>query len=64
MEQELRFELVLGRLALLKKKTFGRIMSNFRGQLFQVSVGKKNCSVRTIKLHKMKLKKYFFSKKI
>ena len=29
MEQELRFGLDLGRLALLKKKTFGPIMSNF-----------------------------------
>ena len=34
MEQELRFGLDLGRLALLKKKRFGPIMSNFLGRCF------------------------------
>ena len=40
MEQELRFGLDLGRLALLKKP-FGSIMSNFWGRFFQVFVGRK-----------------------
>ena len=34
MEQELRFGLDLGPLALLKKKRFGTIMSNFLGLFF------------------------------
>ena len=42
MEQELRFGLDLDQLALLKKKTFGLIMSNFWGRFFQVFLGKKN----------------------
>ena len=36
MEQELRFGLDLGRLALLEKKGFGTIMSNFLGRFSQV----------------------------
>ena len=44
MEQELRFGLDLGRLALLKKK-FGTIMSNFLGKFFQVFMGKKNKNI-------------------
>ena len=40
MEQELRFELDFGRLALLKKRS-GPIMSNFLGLFFQVFMDKK-----------------------
>ena len=39
MEQELRFGLKLGRLAILKKE-FGPIVSNFWGRFFHVFVGK------------------------
>ena len=43
MEQELRFGLDSGRLALLKKKRFGPIMSNFLGRFFfLIFNGKKN----------------------
>ena len=42
MEKELRFGLDLGRLAILKKKRFGPIVSNFLGQFFQVFMGKIN----------------------
>ena len=41
MEQELRFGLDLGRLALLKKKLGQLLMSNFRGRFFQVFVVEK-----------------------
>ena len=42
MEQEMKFGLDLGRLALLKKKnTFGPIMSNILVWFFQVFMGKK-----------------------
>ena len=42
-------------------------MSNFLGQFFQVYMGKKktkNISALTNKMHKMKLKKYVFLKKL
>ena len=68
MEQELRFGLDLRRLAVLKKKRFGPIMSNFLGRSFQVFMGKKTKKVKTFvhtkKLRKMKLKYFFFRKKI
>ena len=71
MEQELRFGLDLGRLAILKKKGLGRLWATFDGGFFMFSEAKKvgffskHRSVRTKKLHKMKLKKYFwFLKKI
>ena len=40
MEQNMRFGLILGRLAILKKK-LGTIMSNFLGRFFHVFMGKK-----------------------
>ena len=40
MEHELRFGLDLGRLAVLKKKGSGPIMSNFLGWFFQLFVVK------------------------
>ena len=42
MEQELSFGLDLGQLALLKKKQFGPIMSNFLGGCFHVFMDIKN----------------------
>ena len=42
MDKKLRFGLDLGRLALLKKKRFGAIMSNFLGRFFSSFHGKKN----------------------
>ena len=42
MEQELRFGLDLGRLAVMKKKGSAPIMSNFWGFFFHVFRGKKN----------------------
>jgi len=54
----------LGWFALLKKKTFGLIMSTtFESGYFKFLWAKKkniNCSIRTRKLHKLKLKKIFF----
>ena len=59
MEQNMRFGLILGRLAILKKNG-GPIMSNIWGWFFHVFRGKKkfkilfkNCSIRTKTLHKM-----------
>ena len=54
MEQILRFGLDLGQLAVLK-----RFFSCFQVQK-NLIVFKKHCSVRTKKLHKMKLKFFFF----
>ena len=66
MKQELRFGLDFGRLAILKKK-IGPIMSNFLGCFFHVFKVKKKKkienivhSVRTKKLHTMKLEKLKF----
>ena len=67
MEQNMRFGLILGRLAVLKKK-IGSIMSNFCGRFFHVFVGKqkcwnlknKHCSVCTKKLHYISFIKSFF----
>ena len=42
VEQELRFGLGLGRLELLKKQTFGPIMSNFLGRFFSCFHWQKN----------------------
>ena len=42
MEQEVRFGLDLGRLALLKKTTFGPIMSIFLKLVFSSFYGQKN----------------------
>ena len=41
MEQNVRFGLILGRLAMLKIKKIGPIMSNFQGVFFMFS-GSKN----------------------
>ena len=56
MEQKMRFGLVLGWLAILKRKNW----ATFEGSFFMFSGAIfffKHCSVRTKKLHKMKLKK-------
>ena len=45
MEQSMRFGLILGRLAILKKKSFGPIMSNFWDGFFHVFIGKTNVKV-------------------
>ena len=55
MEQKLRFELVLGRLAVLKKMAnyeqfFGSIMLCFHGKIFYHFFSIKYCSVRTKKV--------------
>ena len=63
MEQKWRFGLYLGRLAILKKENIWAnneqllrpVFSSFRGQKNRKKVKKKHCSVRTKKLHKMKL---------
>ena len=64
-EQKMRSELALGRLAILKK--WGRLRATFEGSFFMFSGAKKlliflkkRCSVRTKKLHKMKLKMIIF----
>ena len=41
MEQELRFGLDLGRLALLKKKYLGRLLATFEAYFFKFSWGKR-----------------------
>ena len=63
MEQELRFGLDLGQLALLKKRVWANYeqllrvaFSCFRGQFFFFNF-QKLCSVRTKKLHKIELRK-------
>ena len=55
MEQELRFGLDLGRLALLKKKHLGIFGGQFLEVLMVKKIKLKHCSFRTKKLHKMKL---------
>ena len=66
MEQNMRFGLVLGWLAILKKPIRGPIMSNFWGQFFHVFMGKnkvnsfKYCSVCTKKLLDIYLMILFF----
>ena len=42
MEQELRFGLDLGRLAVLKNKGLGRLGATFEGAFFMFSGAKKN----------------------
>ena len=71
MEQKMRFGLLLGRLAILKKKKFGPIMNNFWGRFFHVFGCKKNeiffwkcCSIRTEKLHNINLRTKLKKKKI
>ena len=49
MEQELRFGLDLGLLALMKKKRFGPIMSNFLGQFFYEQKKTKNIAAFALK---------------
>ena len=63
MEQEFRFGLDLGQLAVLKKRVWAdyeqllRVFFHvFRGKKIKKSF-KNHCSVRTRKLHKMKLRK-------
>ena len=59
MEQKLRFGLVLGQLALLKQ-ILGRLQVTFEGSFSMFLWAKKikkYYSVRTKKLHKMKVKK-------
>ena len=63
MEQKMRFELVLGRLAILKKKIWAdyeqlltAVFSCFHGQK-KFKIFLKNPSIRTEKLHEMKVRK-------
>ena len=64
MEQELRFGLDLGRLALLKKKDIWADYEQLLRPVFfmgqRKKKKKKHFSVRTKKLHTMKLKSFFF----
>ena len=69
MEQELKFGLDLGRLAVLKKKVWADYEQLLRAFFFKFSGAKSNlkfflkhCSICTKKLHKMKLKSISFSK--
>jgi hypothetical protein len=62
MEQELRFGLDLGQLALHTEKKIGSIMSNFLGRFFQVFMGKKNLKIKNIVVFFKRLKKYCFFK--
>ena len=64
MEQKMRFGLVLGWLAILKKKMGADyeqllrvVFSCFQGQKNNLKYFGKCCSVRTKKLHKMKVRK-------
>ena len=59
----MRFGLVLGRLAILKKQIWGQLSTTFEGGFFMFSVEKnifffffEYCSVHTKKLHKMKVR--------
>ena len=70
MEQELRFGLDLGRLAVLKKRVWANyeqllrvFFSVFRGET-NVKKFLKHCSLRAKKVHKMKLKNIFFSENL
>ena len=67
MEQSMRFGLILGRLAILKKKSFGPIMSNFWGGFFMFSLAKqmlkffeKHCSFHTKMLRNIFFIEIFF----
>ena len=66
MEQELRFGLDLGRLAVLNKRVCADYDQHLRVVFFMFSGGKnvkffsKTLCIRAKKLHKMKLKEYFF----
>jgi hypothetical protein len=64
MEQKMRFWLVLGRLAILKKELWANyeqllrvVFSCFQGQKNYLKFSLKYFSVRTKKLHKMKVRK-------
>ena len=67
MEQKMRFGLVLGRLAILKKKwgadyeqLLRVVFLCFQGQKKMLNFFEKYCSVRTKKLHKKRLNFSFF----
>ena len=62
MEQKMRFGLVLGRLAILKKLGANYeqqrvVFPCFQGQKDNLILKKKYCTIRTKKLHKMKVRK-------
>ena len=67
MEQELRFGLDLGRLAVLNKRVCADYDQHLRVVFFMFSGGKnvkffsKTLCIRAKKLHKMKLKEYFLN---